>query len=294
MTNLLMIFTVDMMKVSKHLDWLSITLANNQKWRNFLPLLALHKSGRGRHGYAEAWLDEPSGTRIETGALDESMGTHITLGGQALHWFRDNYDWTDEMLVSRIQEWSGKCSRVDLAIDVFGASFTPETLNQDLLSSSAKIPAKTWRFIDGHRNGINGATVDTGSSLSDRRLRFYDKRAELRIKDGEAWVRLELQLRRISAKATIGACAAHGCSETISGAIGSYLSWSNTEYQTAIAHAGEYTMISPHQDTNRQKWLLGQVAQALASEITIHPDFLMKFMIAVRHFGEGKAKSDKS
>jgi len=284
MTNLL-IFPEDITKTSKHLDWLSITISADQVWRNFLPFYDLHKTGHGRHGYREAFVDKRTGARIETGSLDSRMGTHITLSGDVLNAMRDELGMVDNALCKRIVEWDGKCSRIDLAIDVFGATFTPAHLSEALENHSARISTRTWRFIDGHKNGVNGATVDTGSTVSDKRFRFYDKAAEQGIKDGDAWVRLELQLRRLYAKATLSDCAEQDVSSVTALSIGKYLVWQNSEYQAALAGHGGILSTTPRKPSTRQRWLLGQVAKALAAELVIHPDFIMKFMNAVRYFG---------
>lgn len=289
-----MIFSEAITKTEKHIDWLSITLDSSKNWRQFLPLTSLHFTGRGRHGYAETFVDSDTGARIETGSLDTSMGHHFTLTGAVLDCLRDNVGMVDNALCNRIQAWEAKCSRIDLAIDIYGAQFTPTDLNQALHAGDAWLPARTWRFIDGHRAKINGATIDTGSPSSDRRFRFYDKRAEQGIKDGEAWVRLELQLRRLYARASVGAIVEHGVSSATSGAIGSYLTWSHPDYLSAIASEGCDWKPIQHKPSARQKWLLGQVAKALADEVTIHPDFIMRFMIAVRAFGEGNAKRNRT
>ncbi len=220
------------------------------------------------------------------------MGHHVTLTGDVLQVMRDDLGMIDDSLAKRVIDWSGKCSRIDIAIDCFGASFGPADLNDALQDGSAKIRARTWRFIDGHRTGVHGSTVDTGSQKSDVRLRFYDKRAEKRIKDGDAWVRLELQLRRMYARASMAGCAAQGTSIVATSVIGSYLTWSNSEYLSALADNGEFTMQIPRGLSKRRKWLLGQVAKALASETYNDIEFLSLFMIALGNFEDHYHKLD--
>lgn len=275
---------MDILKTDKHLDWLSITIPSEANWRQFLPFPDLYLSGKGRHGYGQAWIDKRTGARIETASTRDEMGTHLTLSGDVLRAMRDDLGAIDDRIVERVMEFDGTCSRVDLAIDCFGSDFTPDGLNVALQDGTARLPARTWRYIDGHKNAIHGATIDTGSSTSDRRFRFYDKRAEQGIKDGEAWVRLELQLRRLYAKAAIMNIAEHGCSQTVSGSIGAYLEWSDTDYQSAIASNGISAYSTPRKESNRRKWLLGQVALSLAKECMIEPYFRERFNQAVNGF----------
>lgn len=265
------------MKVARKIDWLSITLQGVRHWQEFLPFRTLKLDGKGRHGYGQKWIDRDTGATIETASFREDMGTHFTLSGDVLEAMRQEFGMTDDGLVKHMKERGAKCSRIDLAIDCYGANFGPKVLNAALEDGSAKISARKWRFIDGHNSDIRGATIDTGSPKSDKRFRFYDKRAEQGIKDGEAWVRLELQLRRMYARAAISACQDGTVSGAVGSAIGAYLRWSHTDYQTALA--GDTSDMEPisRRVTNRRKWLLGQVARALAKEIEIDPDFRTTF-----------------
>lgn len=281
------------MKTSRHIDWLSVTLQTWVNWRQFIPFVDLIPEGKGRHGYGEAFRDRHTGARIETASNREDMGTHITLSGDVLQAMRDDLGMIDDALVKRIQEYDGKCSRIDLAINVHAGELTPAMLHDDITNGNAKIRARTWRFIEGTRNGIQGDTFDTGAVSSDVRLRFYDKRAEQRIKDGEAWVRLELQLRRLRAKAALTSCITNGVGATVAGSIGHYLTWDNAEYAASLA--GDYAQPStiPRQDSKRKMWLLGQVARALAAELQIDPFFRERFNMAVNHFYDQYRQIDK-
>lgn len=269
------------MKTSSHLDWLSFTLSSEQNWRQFLALSNVVSRGKGRHGYAHRYLDLATGTSIETGSMDIAMGHHFTLSGNVLSAIREAGILDDNKLVERIRLFGARVSRVDLALDIWGASFTPDDLAGALRDGTARIPSRTWRFIDGHQQGIEGKTVDTGSPKSDRRLRFYDKRAEQRIKDGEAWVRLELQLRRLYARSALQACGLHGVTAVINGSVAQYLTWQNTDYQAVIAGSTYGAPAIGRQDTSRKKWLLGQVAWALAHEVIDDGKFLERFLTAV-------------
>lgn len=281
------------MKTDKHIDWLSITIPSGQNWRNFIPFSDLYLTGKGRHGYGKSYVDRRTGATIETASTRDDMGTHMTLSGGVLNAMRDDLGMIDDALIRRMYEWDAKCSRIDLAIDVYGASLTPKDLNAELLGHSAHLPARTWRFIDGHSAGVNGQTLDTGSPKSDRRFRFYDKAAEQRIKDGEAWVRLELQLRRLYAKSVAGSCAENGVKATITGTIGAYLSWENTEYHEILTGESSVAPVIPRRDGNRKRWLLGQVAKALADECVIDPFFRERFNQAVNLFYEQRLDKDK-
>lgn len=277
------------MKTDSHIDWLSITIPTSANWRQFIPFVDLIENGHGRHGYGKSYVDRRTGARIETASARDDMGTHLTLSGDVLAAMRDDLGMIDDALVRRIEQYDGKCSRIDLAIDIVGSSLEPGQLAKALKSGDASIHARTWRFIEGHKNGIDGDTLDTGSPKSDKRFRFYDKRAEMRIKDGEAWVRLELQLRRMYARQAVENCSQHGSEAVIGASIGKYLEWSDTEYRAVLAAHGTIGLTMPRSVSNRQKWLLGQVASALADECLINPYFRETFNIAVNGFIEQRS-----
>lgn len=272
------------MKTSRHIDWLSITIGERLNWKALLPFQTLVLIGKGRHGYRQRWEDTETGAIIETGSDNTAMGSHFTLTGGVLSAMRDEFGMTDDGLIDRLTKVGAKCSRIDIAVDCWNAEFTPAKLAEAIRDGSAKWHARTWRYIDGLNTGIRGSTVDTGSTKSDRRFRFYDKRAEQRIKDGESWVRLEMQLRRLYAKKTVVACSQKGTSATIAGCIGGYLEWSEPEYRQALT--GDYAEPEPipRPDSNRRKWLLGQVAMALARELHHDPAFVGKFWTSVGQF----------
>lgn len=274
------------MKIDRKIDWLSITLVGSQKWQTLLPFRSLKLDGKGRHGYGQRWIDAETGATIETASNRDDMGTHFTLSGDVLEALRQEFGMTDDGLVKHLTERGVQCSRIDLAIDCFGASFGPGDLNAALNGKTATVRARTWRYIDGHSGTVNGATIDTGAAKSDVRFRFYDKMAEQKIKDGEAWVRLELQCRRMYARAAISACREGSVSGAIGSAIGQYLKWSHIDYQTALA--GDMSVMAPisRRISNRRKWLLGQVARALASEIQIDPLFRDDFDRMVHYWLE--------
>jgi hypothetical protein len=273
-------------EIDRKIDWLSITLVTKRDWRDFLPFRTLKSDGKGRHGYGERWTDKETHAQIETASNREDMGVHFTLTGDVLEALRQEFEMTDDDMVKHMVAWGAKCSRVDLAIDCFGSDFTPKDLSEALNNGDAKITAREWRFIEGHKAKLRGDTVDTGSPKSDKRFRFYDKRAESKIQDGDAWVRLEIQLRRMYARAAIATCAESTVSATASGSIGTFLRWSNDNYRTALVGDASNLPPLPRKETNRRKWLLGQVAQALAKELSVDPDFRNKFDISVGFFLE--------
>lgn len=282
-----------MIRVYRHLDWLSITLRASCIWRSFIPGLEWQLSGVGRHGYTKRYIDRRTGATLETASNDKTMGHHLTLSGEPLAELRALDLITDDSLCQRIAAWDGRVSRVDLAIDAWGCTFTPSKLSDDLQSHAAHIKARTWRLIEGHKKGIAGDTLDTGSQVSDKRFRMYDKGAEKRIKDGDAWMRLELQLRRKFARAACGSCIENGAQETVTGHISDYLRWENQEYTQILTAPSAPPGRIQRTEPKRRAWLKGQVARALASEIAMDESFRAEFDVMVNCWYERLTNPNK-
>jgi len=281
------------MRIYRHLDWLSITLGADCIWQSFIPGLEWQLSGAGRHGYTKRYIDKRTGATLETASSDKSMGHHLTLSGEPLAELRALALITDDSVCQQIAAWDGKVSRVDLAIDAWGCNFTPGKLSKDLQSHAARIKARTWRLIEGHRGGVAGDTLDTGSPVSDKRFRMYDKGAEKRIKDGDAWMRLELQLRRKFARGATASCTMNGTQATITGHIADYLHWQNPEYAQILIADGVVPAPIPRGDAKRRVWLKGQVARALASEIAMDENFRAEFDAVVGYWYERLTNPNK-
>ncbi len=272
------------MEIEKRIDWLSITLPIESEWRNFIPFPDLISDGKGRHGYAHKFTDRYSGAVIETAAARDDMGHHLTLSGDVLSKIRHDLKVTDAQLVDRVLTWDGQVSRIDLAIDLHGASFTPSDLALAIQNQNAHIRARRWRLICGVEDEFKGETFESGSPKSDKRIRVYDKNAEQKIKDGESWIRLEAQLRRLSALSALTSCAMHGVPATASGVISGALTWNHPDLRAGLVGACTLPSASARTLTNRQRWLMGQVAKSLADESIRKPEFIMEFFHAVNFF----------
>lgn len=269
----------------RHLDWMSITVSSEVQWRKLFPVTDWTLDGAGRHGYKRKFVEKSTGIIAETDSNDKAMGTHFTCTGVPLEELRA-LGMTDDELVTAVEKFDGRTSRVDLTIDAWGCAFTPQSLDKDVKSKVARIPTRTYRLIDGHRRGIDGQTFETGAPTSDKRFRLYDKYAEKQIKSDDAWMRLELQLRRLYSRNAVKSAAENGVNAVIGGHIADYLKWENEEYKMLV----EGESVSPEKvlrtDSNRQKWLLNQCAASLAKECIDDKYFMERFIVATRGFME--------
>jgi hypothetical protein len=270
------------MKIVCQLDWLSITLPSGANPPGIFPLGSWHFLGKGSHGYRLRYVDQFTGIVCELDSPDPDMGCHFEFNGQTLDSIRRIWGRSDDTLLSGLLNEHGKASRVDLALDLHGAKMTPLLLKRELKRGRAQTRARTWRWIEGQEGDVQGSTIYMGSKDSDRQLRLYDKAAERMIVNGEAWVRLELQLRRLRANAAFSSAATNGMDITTRSHLQDFLLWPNREYKQAL----EETALLPDRvqraDTDRQKWLLGQVAGALAQEMILDQEFLARMIASAR------------
>lgn len=268
--------------VTRHIDWLSFTVRETLNFRHIFPTLEFTFSGKGPHGYRSQFTNLATGMVIHTDSSDAEMGHHFQLSGDVLNNLRQEMGCDETVLSQNISRIGGRASRIDLCINIHEGKLTPRKLQQAVKSGLAKPKANVNRFIEGKNGDIEGDTFYIGSPSSDRQFRAYNKAAELGIVNGKAWLRLELELRRVRAQGAFKACVSNGVDATISGHMADFLDWGNVEYQAALGDKSVPPVDIPRKDTNRQRWLLGQVSQALAKEICADDDFALKFLSSVQ------------
>lgn len=270
------------MYVSKHIDWLSVTFPAGTPMGSILPLADWHYIGRGLHGYQCAYKDSTTGALLQEAGRMEGMGIHLQLGGEALHSIRSSNGGTDGPILTSCASWNGRASRIDLAFNIHEGELTPRDFKTAVEKGSAHARSNTWRYIEGKKGDIAGDTFYIGSPTSDRQLRVYNKAAELGIQDNLAWLRLELELRRLRANAAFESAHRNGVEATITGHMADFLAWSNREYEICLSGLSHLPAEIPRRDSNRRRWLLGQVVQALAKEILADERFPELFAVAVK------------
>jgi DNA relaxase NicK len=261
------------MLTSSHLDWLSITFEASTVLHATLPRLAAQfpwkQQAGAAHGYRSRYTNELGVTVLADGSLQQ--GTHVVMGGQALSNIRD-LGVSDRELCQHVLERGGKVARIDLAINLHGAELTVDDLATALKEKRLKTPARGGKHIKGIDKPDNGLYI--GGRQSERCFRAYDKNAEQHIVDAEAWLRLELECKKARARAVTAAVAQHDNTRTvINKAIGDYVSFpENGEYSAALADNDAIIPQVPRKLTETYRWLLEQVAPAMARYQSEHPD----------------------
>jgi hypothetical protein len=269
------------MYVTKHIDWLSGNLPINSDLYSILPAANFKRDGKGMHGFQTRFVDTGSGVVLQADNPGEPEIVLLTFSGDALQNLRRDNSLDEDLRIKRFLLEGGKASRLDLTLNIHEGELTPRKVYSAVQSRQLKARTVTYRFIEGKKGNVSGDTLYMGSPTSDRQFRAYNKSAELGIVDGASWFRLELELRRVRANGAFQSCAINGVAETVNGHLADFIHWSNPEYQSALSGSSVEPLDIPRRDTNRQRWLLGQVAQALAKELMIDYDFRHKFDTSV-------------
>jgi len=278
------------MYVTKHVDWISFTVKNTVDWHGVFPTFTFAFSGRGSHGYRSKFTNLATGMVVQTDSADSEMGHHFQLSGDVLSNLRQEMGSDDTALSQRISHYGGRCSRIDLTINIHEGHLTPRLVRDAVRLGKATARANVSRFIEGKDGNVEGDTFYIGSPTSDRQFRAYNKSAELHMVDAPSWLRLELELRRLRANGAFQSVALNGVDSTVTGHMADFLDWRNMEYQTALQGPSLPPVDIPRRDSNRQRWLLGQVASALAKEMMLDDEFANKFW---RQVGEEFARLHK-
>lgn len=270
------------MYVTKHIDWLSITFQTGTQMAQVFPLLEWHYVGRGRFGYKYAYRDRLTGATYQEGGQSDDMGVQLQLSGETLNGLRSSFGGEDTAIARRCADWHGYASRIDLTLNIHEGELTPRKVYNAVKAGSLKARTNTYRFIEGKKGDVSGDTLYLGAPKSDRQFRAYNKAAELGIVDGPAWLRLELELRRLRAMAAFQSCASNGVVETVNGHMADFLSYDNNEFRSALAGPTVEPVEIQRRQSSRRRWLLGQVAQALAKEMREDVEFKPLFDAAVQ------------
>jgi hypothetical protein len=270
------------MKVTKHLDWISVTFPSEVTAKVVFPLLEWGYAGEGIHGYRSKYIDALTGAVCFADGHTSNMGTHIQLSGSALSELRNTMGATDQALMQHLTDYNGKCSRVDVAINIHGGKLTPASIYRAYRSGHVKSSVRKTAFIKGHEQGVEGMTFYAGNRQSDRFFRAYDKNAEQKIVNIDAWLRLELELKRLWALGTQGAVKEHGVSAVANAQFADFMQWDNGEFITALQ--GESAPIEEfgRKQTNTERWLMETVSVSLARLCVSKTGFLAEFMARVR------------
>lgn len=247
------------------IDWLSFTAHEDPGARGYR--LPPWESGVGakadtpRFGYRRAErLD--SGTVVMFDGTTPTMGQHYIHSGATLKLLDGVFQDGGTHVLNWHNERGHKCTRIDLAIDVFDAPTLLPVLKYMSEAhgwTGTAHSATTIKSSDG-----KGITIYIGSRVSERFVRIYDKAAQTR-QEGD-WTRIECEVKGDSARAICRAIL--GAGDGGIGLVAQSVISRVCEFDTAPWHAifdGKKIQIGTPKVEEKQTeaWLLGQVVSAI-------------------------------
>lgn len=277
-----------MIETSFCIDWFSMTLKAD-KPSSFLPDFGFGldisdwTKVRPKNGY-ETCYQHPFGHLLMWSANREDMGVHLAAGGRALNEMQKYASIDPHTLLYWASENDAGVSRLDLAFDVLN---TP--IDIDALASAPQVPGQ-----EGSAKGRSivttlprGKTLYVGSRQSDKFLRIYDKSAEQGWAEELQWTRVELELKKQTAKMAAGVMAALDFDEMAGFSAGLIKGVFNPDAHAWREIFNKEMIRMPSTKANSHstlKWLLETVSKTLAKTQgeLLHQDVLGEFNQAVQ------------
>lgn len=150
---------------------------------------------KGAHGYKDRKYFGSISIHYNGGP---DMGVWLEMSGQGCRTFEDLGHGDYKVLFDLVAQHPGDMSitRLDVAFDDHSGILDISRVAQDTRDGNWVAWARSWQVTDSNK----GSAIYIGSMQSDFLVRIYDKARE-RGRDGEHWIRVELQLRRDRAAA---------------------------------------------------------------------------------------------
>lgn len=260
-------------------DWLSVTYdASAVKWQTSMDAQdhlidpreitedrSLWRRRPGMLGYRYAGVST-YGTIILWESANSRMGIHVIYPGSALKHLNV------ELLIKKAVNRARKITRLDISIDV-PWELPLAVLKERFQDGQAICGARAYEL----RDSSSGQTLYIGSRESGRYLRLYNKAAQLEL--AGTWYRIELECKSDWAGYAAQYLLRKGL-QCIPEFIRHFCHWPTVR---AYCDAVEATCETPSKTSDRtmsdpEKWLLEQVAPALAKVLAANPEFLSRFL----------------
>lgn len=281
------------MEVSTAIDWISATYKSatiagigtagiaRLIQKSDLPAFQVMtwKISKARNGYTDA-MESNTGIIIMSNIDRPDMGVHIVMSGGTLRRCQDM-----QLTPTDILHWllrnDYRLSRLDIAVDAYDSGLEIEQLADAVTGGTVKTRARKAPYVDDKMG--KGKTQYVGSMKKRKKLfRAYDKAVEQGV-DGMDWKRFELELHGNSASvARNEILKPQPMGKTIQALIIGYVNFPEIREWVSIMGEDELKIGVPMDaggDTH--KWLLTQVAPALARILDEDEAFMYKFMEVV-------------
>lgn len=214
------------------------------------------------YGYKHALKELQTGAVCLFGGHTASMGYCSQFGGSAITALMEGYGHGSASALRSVHSGEWKVTRIDVALDVYTQSLSPQSFLDRMASGSVTSPLRAWREVKGLK-ASDGHTVYGGGTEGEKQLRIYDKSAESGI--GKDWTRYEMVFNGQRAREVwelISGCntdmellpiAKQLLASVVS--VTDWREWSNT---LGVGAEYQWTPI-PRVESATWKWLLSQV-----------------------------------
>lgn len=254
------------LKLEFSIDWLAFTChrLNTTGWRN----IAIHypdeiwASTTPKHGYTLAAVNQ-AGCRIMENLDRPDMGQNVRYSGHTLNKYIDAGISPHDILVHH-NVYADRCNRIDLAIDVYNGKLDPADYYDVYSAGTATTRCRDVNLLISQ----SGKTLYIGSRESEVMMRIYDKAKQLGM-EGD-WKRVELEIKGSRARRLAPMIMTGSPDEQIATGRGMMRKLINFNIPAWDKVTGSETVtIAKGKDTlpDTEKWLMGQVATAMARVI---------------------------
>lgn len=272
------------MNISSKMDFLELTVKqksaqDSSLWYPAFPAEAF----RWQPTHGTKWYDmaikHHNGLLVMSNSKREEMGIHLIYSGQVLDAIRETVE-TDGWDILQYHVGAGhKVTRLDIAVDIKDAEFDVEDFKRAFYDGNC-----TTRARDGdYKDKPSGAkTLYVGSTKRRKKLgRVYDKAKDL--DQSGWWLRAEYEIHQRSARAAAeNLVESSDKHEQCVSLIRGFMDFPTIPlWNEALSAPPVKIDVPAHVQGNTEKWLLKQVAPALAREMLHNPEMLQRFWDAI-------------
>ncbi len=186
----------------------------------------------------------------------------IDLPGAACAAYRDK-GITDHDVLDFLKQRGAKLTRLDVALDYYGEGNPLDIRDAHRRGATSTAIRNTTEVVERNQSGaLGGTTVYFGSAQSDRRIRIYDKRAQMQT--DYPWLRIEATLKGDAATIGLNAIASRDIGNAGRAIIRSIVDTKAVQWWTK-AMTGDLIQLEPlgRKETDTDKWLMGVVRDNL-------------------------------
>jgi hypothetical protein len=214
------------------------------------------------YGYAHSLREIQSGAIFCFAPHTATMGVCSQFAGQAITSEMEARAKPSYWCLRSIHDERWRCSRIDIAVDVFDPTFSVEAFSARIAEPSAHSIWRKWTSNKAELGG-RGHTLYGGAFESEKRLRIYDKAAEQGV-EGD-WTRYEMVFSAKRAQEVwerVRECNTDvGFLDVAKGLLASMVSLPDwAEWQSTMAVGAKHSWQEvPRVESDTRQWLLSQV-----------------------------------